>query len=173
MITRENYIDEIYDRLSKAENETIVLDEDKEVYLFDGDTEEQLGECFRIEALSMRHERGTQIFVWVDTDESVKEPREGWLIDDCSDYEIELIYETFFGEEEDDDDESTPEYLELIDLLDIDESMTCDEIFGKVFEHLDDTEDGQIPRSILSTTADGITSEICCEFDIEFHKNEW
>ena len=168
-MNRQELLDEIYQHLIGAENETIVLDDDVEVYLFNDDTEQELGECFRIESLYMRHERGVQIFVGMDAEDD-------WLIDDCTDYEVLLIYETFFGGEEDEDDdydESTPEYLELIDLLDIDESMTCDEIFGKVFEHLDDNEDGQIPRSILSTTADGITEEICDHFDIEFHKNEW
>lgn len=61
----------------------------------------------------------------------------------------------------------------LIDHLNIDETMTCDQIFDKVFDYLDDNEDGQIPRSILSSIADGITKEICCQFGIEFHSNEW
>jgi hypothetical protein len=78
-----------------------------------------------------------------------------------------------FEIEYDDGEESVPEYLDLIEILDLHENMTCDEIFKDVFEYLDDNEDGQIPRSILSTTADGITEEICCEFEIEFHKNEW
>lgn len=78
-----------------------------------------------------------------------------------------------FDIEYDDGEEYDPEYLDLIERLDLNENMSCDEIFDKVFEYLDDNEDGQIPRSMLSTTADGITSEICCEFDIEFHKNEW
>lgn len=71
------------------------------------------------------------------------------------------------------DEDCIPEYLDFIERFDLNENMTCDEIFGKVFDYLDDNEDGQIPRSILSSTADGITSEICEHFDIEFHKNEW
>ena len=93
-------IDAISEKLSQAENEQIVLDEDKEVYLFNGDTEEQLGECFRIEYLSQTHLLGqTQVYVWVDTDESNQYPREGWLLDDCTEYELQLIYDTFFGDE--------------------------------------------------------------------------
>lgn len=61
----------------------------------------------------------------------------------------------------------------LIDHLNIDETMTCDQIFDKVFDYLDDNEDGQIPRSILSSIADDITSEICLHFNIPFHSNEW
>jgi len=45
-------------------------------------------------------------------------------------------------------------------MLDLDESMDCDAIFEKVFDYLDDNEDGQIPRSIVSSIADGITAEI-------------
>ena len=78
-----------------------------------------------------------------------------------------------FNIEYDNEEDCSPEYLDFIERLDLNENMTCDEIFGKVFEHLDDNEDGQIPRSILSTMADGITAEICVHFNIEFHKNEW
>lgn len=62
---------------------------------------------------------------------------------------------------------------EFIDKLNLDKSMDCDAIFNKVFDYLDDNEDGQIPRSIVSSTADGITAEICDHYGIEFHKNEW
>lgn len=97
--TKQELIDAISEKLSQAENERIVLDEDKEVYLFNGDTEKQLGECFRIEYLSQTHLMGqTQVYVWVDTDERVIEPREGWLLDDCTEYELNLIYNTFFND---------------------------------------------------------------------------
>lgn len=173
---KQELIHTISEKLSQAENEQIVLDEDKEVYLFNGDTERQLGECFRIEFLSQTHLMGqTQVYVWVDTEESNKYPREGWLLDDCSEYELRLIYDTFFGDEEDDDNYGCPthDFVELIDMLDLNESMDCDTIFEKVFDYLDDNEDGQIPRSIVSAIADGITAEICVHFNIEFHKNEW
>jgi hypothetical protein len=78
-----------------------------------------------------------------------------------------------FDIENEDEDEYDPDYLDIIEELDLNENMSCDEIFEKVFEYLDNNEDGQIPRSMLSTTADGITSEICNHFRIEFHKNEW
>ena len=97
--TKQELIDAISEKLSQAENEQIVLDDDKEVYLFNGDTEKQLGECFRIEYLSQTHLLGeTQVYVWVDTDESNQNPREGWLLDDCSQYELNLIYNTFFND---------------------------------------------------------------------------
>lgn len=170
---KQELIHSISEKLSQAENEQIVLDEDKEVYLFNGDTEEQLGECFRIEFLSQTHLMGqTQVYVWVDTDESNPNPREGWLLDDCTEYELRLIYDAFFGDDDDEYGCPTHDSAELIDMLDLDESMDCDTIFEKVFDYLDDNEDGQIPRSIVSSTADGITAEICCHFGIEFHKNE-
>lgn len=78
-----------------------------------------------------------------------------------------------FSIECDNEDGYNTEYLDLIERLDLNENMTCDEIFEKVFEYLDDNEDGQIPRSVLSSTADGITSEICDYFGIEFVANEW
>lgn len=97
--TKQELIDAISEKLSQAEDEKIVLDEDKEVYLFNGDTENELGECFRIEYLSQTHLMGqTQVYVWVDTDESNQNPREGWLLDDCSQYELNLIYNTFFND---------------------------------------------------------------------------
>jgi len=97
---KQELIDAIIEKLSNTEDECIILDDDKEVYLFNGDTEEQLGECFRIEGLSMTHLMGqTQAYVWVDTDESNTCPREGWLLDDCTEYELQLIYDTFFGGE--------------------------------------------------------------------------
>lgn len=96
---KQEIIYAISEKLSQAENEHIVLDEDKEVYLFNGDTEEQLGECFRIEFLSQTHLMGqTQVYVWVDTDENNPNPREGWLLDDCTEYELNLIYNTFFND---------------------------------------------------------------------------
>lgn len=70
-------------------------------------------------------------------------------------------------------EEYNPEYLDLIERFDLNENMTCDEIFEKVFGYLDDNEDGQIPRSVLSSTADSITFEICNHFGIEFVANEW
>jgi len=69
--------------------------------------------------------------------------------------------------------ETTHDSNTLIDNLNITEKMTCDQIFDKVFDYLDDNEDGQIPRSILSSIADGITSEICLHFNVPFHSNEW
>ena len=62
--------------------------------------------------------------------------------------------------------------MELIDKLELDDEMPCNEIFEKVFEYLDDNEDGQIPRSIVVATADGITREICQHFNIDFVSNE-
>jgi len=104
---KQEIIDAISEKLSQAENEQIMLDEDKEVYLFNGDTEEQLGECFRIEFLSQTHLMGQrQVYVWVDIVESNPYPREGWLLDDCTEYELNLIYDTFFGDEVDDDDDA-------------------------------------------------------------------
>ena len=97
--TKQELIDAISEKLSQAENEQIVLDDDKEVYLFNGDTEKQLGECFRIEYLSQTHLLGeTQVYVWVDTDKSNQNPREGWLLNDCTEYELNLIYDTFFND---------------------------------------------------------------------------
>lgn len=78
-----------------------------------------------------------------------------------------------FNIEYDNEEGCDPEYLDLIDRLGINGDMSCDEIFGIVFGMLDNNEDGQIPRSILSSTADGITFEICQHFGIEFVANEW
>jgi hypothetical protein len=71
------------------------------------------------------------------------------------------------------EEDCIPEYLDFIERFGLNENMTCDEIFEKVFEYLDDNEDGQIPRSILSSTADSITSEICGHFGIDFVANAW
>jgi len=93
--TKQELIDAISEKLSQAEDEKIVLDDDKEVYLFNGNTEKQLGECFRIECLYQTHLVGqTQVYVGVDADEY----NEGWLLDDCSQYELNLIYNTFFND---------------------------------------------------------------------------
>lgn len=171
---KQELIDAISEKLSQAENEQIVLDEDKDVYLFNGDTERQLGECFRIEFLSQTHLMGqTQVYVWVDTDESNKYPREGWLLDDCTEYELQLIYDTFFGDDDDDYGNPSHDADKLIEKLELDDEMSCVEIFEKVFDYLDDNEDGQIPRSIVVATADGIAREICQHFDIEFVSNDW
>lgn len=83
----------IRDALVAKANWTILLDEDTEIYLFDDDTQNELGECFRVEGIYM-NERG-EIYLSMDTAEG-EFPREGWLLDDCSPYELQLIYETFF-----------------------------------------------------------------------------
>lgn len=91
--TKKEIIDAISEKLSQAEGEQIVLDEGKEAYLFSDGMEK------RIEYLSQTHLMGqTQVYVWVDTDESNPRPREGWLLDDCSQYELNLIYNTFFND---------------------------------------------------------------------------
>lgn len=90
--TKQELIDAISEKLSQAEGEKIVLDEDTEVYLFNGDTENESGECFRIEYLYQTHLMGqTQVYVFMDSDED-------WLLDDCSQYELNLIYNTFFND---------------------------------------------------------------------------
>lgn len=179
---RYKLLDKIYWELCYAENYTIELDENREVYLYDDDTKKKLGNPHRIETIFLKKQDG-QIFVSVDSDETQIDPREYWLIDNSfSDYEVELIYNAFFGdidEEEDDDDEDdeygnpTHDADKLIEKLELDDEMSCVEIFVKVFDYLDDNEDGQIPRSIVVATADGITREICQHFDIEFVTNEW
>ena len=73
---------------------------------------------------------------------------------------------------DDEEDDVCHDSMELIDKLELDDEMPCNEIFEKVFEYLDDNEDGQIPRSIVVATADGITREICQHFDIDFISNE-
>ena len=73
---------------------------------------------------------------------------------------------------DDEEDDVCHDSMELIDKLELDDEMPCNEIFDKVFEYLDDNEDGQIPRSIVVATADGITREICQHFDIDFISNE-
>lgn len=70
------------------------------------------------------------------------------------------------------EDDVCHDSMELIDKLELDDEMSCQEIFEKVFEYLDDNEDGQIPRSIVVANADGITREICCHFDIDFVSND-
>lgn len=74
---------------------------------------------------------------------------------------------------DDEEDDVCHDSMELIDKLELDDEMPCNEIFEKVFEYLDDNEDGQIPRSIVVATADGIAREICQHFDIEFVSNDW
>lgn len=74
---------------------------------------------------------------------------------------------------DDEEDDVCHDSMELIDKLELDDEMPCNEIFEKVFEYLDDNEDGQIPRSIVVATADGIAREICQHFDIDFVSNEW
>lgn len=73
---------------------------------------------------------------------------------------------------DDEEDDVCHDSMELIDKLELDDEMPCNEIFEKVFEYLDDNEDGQIPRSIVVATADGIAREICQHFDIDFVSNE-
>lgn len=86
----------IHEALVAKENWTILLDEDTELYLFDDDTQTELGECFRVEGIYM-NEHG-DIYLSMDTAEG-EFPREGWLLDDCTGYELQLIYDTFFGDE--------------------------------------------------------------------------
>lgn len=93
-MNKQELIKAISDKLSQAENECIILDDDKEVFLFDDDTEEELGECFPIESLS---KQGDKVVVHMDCDYC-----DEWMLEDCSEYELNIIYNEFFG---DDDDE--------------------------------------------------------------------
>ena len=96
-MNKQEIIAAISEQLDK-ENGYIAIDDDNDVYLFDGDTEEQEGECFRIEALSK--DKG-QVFVEMDYDLNDK-----WLLNDLSEYELNIIYDAFFGDDDEwDDDE--------------------------------------------------------------------
>jgi hypothetical protein len=96
-MNKQELIDAISEKLSQIENEQIVLDEDNEVYLFDDDTEEELGECFLIEALS---KQGDKVVVHMDCDYC-----DEWMLEDCSEYELNIIYDAFFGDDDEWDDD--------------------------------------------------------------------
>ena len=103
----------------------------------------------------------------IDTDEI------GEVEDYLSDEYGYLVNSFEIYDDDEEEDDVCYDSMELIDMLELDGEMSCNEIFEKVFEYLDDNEDGQIPRSIVVATADGITREICQHFGIEFVANEW
>lgn len=61
----------------------------------------------------------------------------------------------------------------LIDKLDLDESMTCDQIFDKVNDHIRELYDGQVSDFLISDEVESTTEEICGYFGIEYHRQEW
>ena len=61
----------------------------------------------------------------------------------------------------------------LIDKLDLDESMTCDQIFDKVNDHIRELYDGQVSDFLISDEVESTTEEICGYLEIEYHRQEW
>lgn len=61
----------------------------------------------------------------------------------------------------------------LIDKLDIDESMTCDQIFDKVYDRIREHYDGQVSDFMISDEMESTTEEICEYLGIEYHRQEW
>lgn len=61
----------------------------------------------------------------------------------------------------------------LIDKLGFDESMTCDQIFDKVYDHIRELYDGQVSDFLISDEVESTTEEICGYFGIEYHRQEW
>ena len=61
----------------------------------------------------------------------------------------------------------------LIDKLGIDESMTCDQIFDKVYDRIREHYDGQVSDFMISDEMESTTEEICGYFGIEYHRQEW
>lgn len=76
------------DALDKAEDRVIRLDEDSDFYLYDDDTQNELGECFRVEGLLK--DKCDEIVVIIDCDGDAY-----WHIECCNPYELQLIYENF------------------------------------------------------------------------------
>ena len=60
-----------------------------------------------------------------------------------------------------------------ISKLDLNEDMTCDEIFEAVFDDLREMYDGQVTDLIVADIAEGETEEICGYFEIEYKRQEW
>ena len=58
----------------------------------------------------------------------------------------------------------------LIDKLDLDESMTCDQIFDKVNDHIRELYDGQVSDFLISDEVESTTEEICGYLEIEYHR---
>lgn len=61
----------------------------------------------------------------------------------------------------------------LIDKLDLDESMTCDQIFDKVYDRIREHYDGQVSDFMISDEMESTTEEICEYLGIEYHRQEW
>ena len=61
----------------------------------------------------------------------------------------------------------------LIDKLDLDEGMTCDQIFDKVYDRIREHYDGQVSDFMISDEMESTTEEICEYLGIEYHRQEW
>ena len=83
---------------------------------------------------------------------------------------LSAIASVEFPDEVEVDDEDT---YSLIDKLDLDESMTCDQIFDKVNDHIRELYDGQVSDFLISDEVESTTEEICGYFGIEYHRQEW
>lgn len=61
----------------------------------------------------------------------------------------------------------------LINKLDLDENMTCDQIFDKVYDRIREHYDGQVSDFMISDEVESTTEEICEYLGIEYHRQEW
>lgn len=69
-------------RTLKENGGRYIFDDDIDIFLYDGDTEEELGECFRVIGIG---KDDNKVVVYVDNADEV------WDIADLNEYEINLI----------------------------------------------------------------------------------
>ena len=61
---------------------------------------------------------------------------------------------------------------DIIDELDLNGEMTCDEIFEAVFDHIRDHYDGQVSDNMIIDEVEATTEEICELLEVEYHPQE-
>lgn len=152
---RQDYIDEISDWLDEETEKTLYI---HGVFFYTEDSEE--GEGDELEVYSVYKSLGAEvIFVsfWGSDDDM--------MLEDCTDYEISLIYNKI-----NEDNAWNPGMgtESLIDELGITENMTCDEVYDKVLAYVRKPYDGQVSDVIFMDEANETTKGICEELGIEF-----
>ena len=152
---KQDYIDKISDWLDEENEKTFYI---HGVFFYTEDSEE--GEGDELEVYSVYKSLGAEvIFVsfWGSDDDM--------MLEDCTDYEISLIYNKIAEDNSWNPGMGTEA---LIDELGITKDMTCDQIYDKVHAYVRKPYDGQVSDVLFMDEANETTKDICEELGIEF-----
>ena len=152
---RQDYIDKISDWLDEEPDKTLHI---QGVFFYTEDSEEGDGE--ELEVFNIYKSLGAEcIFVsfWGSDDDM--------MLEDCTDYEISLIYNKIAEYNEWNPGMGTEA---LIEVLGITKDMTCDQIYDKVHAYVRKPYDGQVSDILFVDEANETTKDICEVLGIEF-----